>query len=116
MSADLLKYGRQLLDEHGLHDWEITVENLRNKLMYGALFAPFGCKELYGLCDAKNKTIRVDSSLRRSFRQTVLHEIAHALTPDDNDHGLTWLNKAEEIGCTQTHLWPYFLRATAATP
>jgi hypothetical protein len=106
MSYDaMMSCGRQLCDSHGLHDWRISIENLGNRALYGPQ-----CVGLMGYCDDPNKTIRVHRSLRDSFRQTMLHEIAHALTPGSG-HGADWLKKAEEIGCTFRHLLPYHLRA-----
>ena len=99
---EMHEYGRRLLDEHGLHDWCISIENLGNTALYGPM-----CGSIVGCCDTKNKTIRIDSGMRRSFRQTLLHEIAHALTPADNCHGDEWVRKAEEIGCTAAHIERY---------
>ena len=97
--------GRALLDAHGLTDWRFVVENLRNANLYGPC-----SKGLLGYCDIPHKTIRIDhGAVRRQFRQTVLHEIAHALTPNDPGHGQEWINKAGEIGCTLTHRLPYLM-------
>lgn len=95
---EMVEYGRRLLDQHGLRNWRISAENLGNKTLYGPTCG------LVGQCDRAHKTIRIDFRMRRSFRQTLLHEIAHALTPADNCHGDEWVRKAEEIGCTAVHL------------
>src|SRR6266568_4333748 len=63
---------RKLLDKHGLHDWRVCVENLRNPMYVTK------CGPLLGFCDVVNKIIRIDCRYPRKFRQTLLHEIAHA--------------------------------------
>lgn len=94
--------GNALLDKHGLHDWRISFENLRN-----ALYAPNeGDRGFWGQCDFENKVIRIDWRIGRRFRQTMLHEIAHALVGKPG-HGIEWFRKAEEIGCTENELWRY---------
>ena len=40
-----------------------------------------------------------EDNFARDFRDTVLHEIAHVLTPGDH-HGPKWRSVAREIGCT----------------
>jgi hypothetical protein len=100
--SEAVEYGRRLLDEHGLHDWRIFIENLGNTALYGPT-----CAGLVGKWDGADKTIRIDFRMRRSFRQTLLHEIAHASTPADNCHGDEWVRKAEEIGCTAAHIERY---------
>jgi hypothetical protein len=102
---DQVERGRQLLDLHGLSDWHLSIENLHNRCLYGQ-----SCGGTLGHCDRENKTIRIHSPVRGSFRQTLLHEIAHALTPADG-HGEEWRRKAEEIGCTAAGLQIYRLIA-----
>lgn len=94
-----LEVARKLLDKHGLQDWQFKFQRM----------SPPGT---WGHCDYASKTIRIDfeSCPPRQFRQTLLHEIAHALTPAEKEkHGIEWLKKAEEVGCTSAHLWPYYL-------
>lgn len=54
-----------------------------------------------GLCDYSKKTIFFSRKYlhvsKEQFRQTILHEIAHALTPGHN-HDEVWAAKAAEIG------------------
>jgi hypothetical protein len=94
--------GREFLDRFGLHDWRFSMENLRNTRYLQR--EPSG---FLGVCDHTNKVIRIDWRIGRMFRQTMLHEIAHALVGKDGDHGSEWLDKAHEIGCSQRHLLPY---------
>jgi predicted SprT family Zn-dependent metalloprotease len=76
-----------LLRAHGLHDWVIE----------------FGrAKRQFGLCIRSKKTIRLSASLVRLntvklVTNTILHEIAHALTK--GGHTQAWKAKALAIGC-----------------
>jgi hypothetical protein len=98
---EMMAAGRKLLDKHGLHDWRFDEQNLRRK-------PDLTSCDLWGGCIPKGKVIMVDWDVGRRFRQTVLHEIAHALTGED-DHTEEWLKKAQEIGCTFNHLRDYWL-------
>jgi hypothetical protein len=104
--------GQKLLDKHGLHDWRISIENLRNA-MFTSPEHPDG---FWQYCDFDTKTIYIDYYVGRKFRQTMLHEIAHALV-GKSGHGEEWWNKAAEIGCTFISLFPYLyvLRHQAIT-
>ena len=95
----MMAKGRALLDKHGLHDWRFDVQNLRRK-------PGLTDEDLWGGCIPEKKLIVVDWGVGRNFRQTVLHEIAHALagTPD---HGREFLRVAKKIGCTFYRLSGY---------
>lgn len=80
---------RLLLNRYGLSNW--GVRYLRN-----------GSYSTYGLCEHSKKRI----ALNRDFCEngeieqildTILHEIAHALTPGAK-HGYAWKRKCLEIG------------------
>ena len=80
--------GRTLLDKHGLSNWSVSIENINNPNMFTH---DYGCEELDGGCIHTKQTIYIDSMCAdNKFRQTVLHEIAHALTPEDHNHGKKW--------------------------
>ena len=107
--------GRKLLDKHGLKDWKFDIVNLENTAMYGP-----NCIGTMGCCDPEGRHdlmdhcpgIYIDCELR-DVRQTILHEIAHALRGDTQGqdvHDLKWINIAGEIGCTFFHLHPYYVR------
>ncbi len=93
---------RKLLDKYGLQDWQVIFRSLRPPTI--------------GNCDYRSKTIRIDRMFIEprfktlyQFRQILLHEIAHALTPPHlPTHGKEWLKKAEEIGCAKKELRPYY--------
>ena len=61
-------------------------------------------KRRFGQCNYKTRTIKLSAELTirnsaEQVRDTILHEIAHALTPGAK-HGERWRAKAAEIGCT----------------
>ena len=97
--------GRKLLDKYGLHDWGIDVCNLRNSDLF-----PTKICGSRGLCTQALKIIRIDCNEDRSFRQTLLHEIAHALCAASESHGEAWLRRAAEVGCSFVHRAPYLLK------
>jgi hypothetical protein len=81
---------RAELDQHGLTDWGIRLNQNIN--------APF-----LGLCSYKDKCIilnahHVDQHPEVELINTIKHEVAHALTPG-NGHNSVWAEKAREIGC-----------------
>lgn len=60
-------------------------------------------KSSFGLCDYTNRTIQLSrimtaNQCKEQIRDTILHEIAHALTPGAG-HGPAWKRKARELGC-----------------
>lgn len=79
----------ELMKKHGLlPEWE---------------FAFSYAKRRFGSCSYRTKTIHLSLELTElndiePVRNTILHEIAHALTPK-NRHGIMWKKKALEIGC-----------------
>lgn len=90
--ASALDLGASLFVEHGLKGWRLTLDHAKRRA---------------GQCDYKNKTI----SLSRHYvkyadedhiKDTILHEIAHALVGPRHGHDAVWRTKAREIGCTAT--------------
>lgn len=84
-------------------------KTLANKLMRehelkqnGWVFKFDQAKRRFGQCDYRNKTISLSEPLtllnpKSQINDTILHEIAHALTPGAH-HGARWKSKAAEIG------------------
>jgi predicted SprT family Zn-dependent metalloprotease len=81
----------ELMQKHGIKQqgWRFTFDNARRR---------FGC------CKYRPKVITLSKYLthlndEKEVRNTILHEIAHALTPGHH-HDRVWKAKAQEIGCT----------------
>lgn len=80
----------ELMKEHGL-----TSEGWR--------FAYNKRTRAAGICSVRKKTIFLSSPLtlggqEDEVRDTILHEIAHALTPG-HGHDHVWVAKAKQLGC-----------------
>lgn len=84
---------RTELNRHGLSDWGVRLNQNPNS-------------HFLGLCSYKDKCIilsahHIDIHPEPDVRNTILHEIAHALTPGHR-HDDVWVAKAREIGCDNT--------------
>jgi predicted SprT family Zn-dependent metalloprotease len=78
---------RSLMQQHGLTTWTFQFDHARRR---------------FGRCDYTHRRITLSKSLTflnpiEEVRDTILHEIAHALTPGAN-HGPRWRSKCLEIG------------------
>ncbi len=87
------KFCRAELDKHGLTDWHIKITSDPDK-------------SFLGLCVYRDKCIiinafHVDIHPDDEVRNTIRHEVAHALTPG-HGHDEVWADKATEIGCDNT--------------
>ena len=81
---------RGLMDEHGLHRWSLIFDSAKRRA---------------GLCRYDTRTISLSRPLTALYsadevRETVLHEIAHALAGPKAGHGPAWRRVAREIGAT----------------
>lgn len=79
---------RSLMDKHGLQNWGFQFD---------------GAKKTFGVTWYKRKIISLSKTLTElneesHVRDTILHEIAHALVPRGG-HSREWRRKAIEIGC-----------------
>lgn len=75
-----------LLAKYGLRDWQFGIGKLPS--------------QYWGETDLDEKLITIsDACPDHEIREAILHEIAHALVPDDFDHGYAWQDKARELGC-----------------
>lgn len=77
------------LEKHGLKDWTFKFDSAVRR---------FGC------CYHNRKLITISKKLTlcneyEQFRNTLLHEIAHALAGRHNGHNNVWRKIALEIGC-----------------
>lgn len=85
-------------------------ESLANSLMMkhnvyqrGWRFKFDNAKRRFGVCKYRSKIISLSKNLTAlnnvlEVQDTILHEIAHALTPGQH-HNNVWKMKAEELGC-----------------
>ena len=76
-----------LMARHGLTGWVFKFDRAKRR---------------FGACSYTTRTISLSRALTRIndsliVRETLLHEIAHALTPGAN-HGLAWQAKCRELG------------------
>lgn len=93
---ETLALTRSLMDQHGLFHWTAKLD---------------GGKTRFGLCSYDRQTISVSRHLaainpESEIRNTILHEIAHALVGPGHNHGPVWKAKAREIGAipSATHI------------
>lgn len=87
---DVLELAHDLLREHGLPDWRIIYDHARRRA---------------GLCNFTTRTISLSRHYARHapldhIKDTILHEIAHALVGPRHGHNAVWRQKAREIGCS----------------
>ncbi len=81
---------RRLMDEHGLTDWRLAFVESGRRL---------------GDCHYRDRVIRIGRAHAlagndEGIRDTVLHEIAHALAGPDTHHGPLWKAIARRVGAT----------------
>ena len=87
-----LETAAELMQHHGLCGWTVKLDHARRRA---------------GQCDYTNRTISLSRHYVRQaepdhIRDTILHEIAHALVGPRHGHDAVWRRKAREIGCTAT--------------
>ena len=90
--AEALNLAADLMKEHGLGDWRIKLDHARRRA---------------GQCDYNKKEISLSRHYVRyaemeHIRDTILHEIAHALVGPNHGHDAVWRQQARAIGCTAT--------------
>ena len=81
---------RRLMDEHGLTGWTLAFVEATKRL---------------GTCNYSHRVIRIGRShalegSEAQIRNTVLHEIAHAIAGHEAGHGPLWKATARRIGAT----------------
>ncbi len=105
------RWAEQLIRSHGLTDWEFVFNRRKRSL---------------GMCSYDRKTIElsthfVDRNEMVSIRDTLLHEIAHALVGPGHGHDAVWKRKCVEIGaipqrcCRTARMPPGRWQANCAT-
>lgn len=83
------RQARMLMAAHGLTGWHFEWDNAARR---------------FGRCTYSTKTISMSRQLTQqrsveAVRNTMLHEIAHALVGAGHGHNEVWRRKAIEIGC-----------------
>jgi hypothetical protein len=81
---------RRLMAQHGLVSWIFAFDNAKTRA---------------GVCRPSDRVIALSQPLTRlhsdaEVRDTLLHEIAHALVGAEHRHDEVWRAKAVEIGCS----------------
>lgn len=81
----------ELMDQHGLIDlkWYFEFDNSKRR---------FGCCNYTKKCISLSKELVLLNDVAQ-VKDTILHEIAHALVGSKNGHNYIWKQKAIEIGC-----------------
>lgn len=86
--SDAYRMGTELLQRHGLHGWSLVFDNAKRRA---------------GVCRYTQRVIGLSAPLARlhspdEVRETLLHEIAHALTGPEHGHDGIWVAQARAIG------------------
>jgi SprT-like family len=86
--AEAEKLAKGLMQQHGLSGWEFKWDRAKKRL---------------GCCNYTRKRISLSAFQTRvrgemEVKDTILHEIAHALLPPRSGHGKLWKAKCVEIG------------------
>lgn len=86
--AEICKLAAALLAEHGLAGWSFSFDHASRRA---------------GCCDYRRKRISLALQFARQageeeIRDTLLHEIAHALVGKKHNHDAVWRAKAQQIG------------------
>ncbi|WP_240917889.1 SprT family zinc-dependent metalloprotease [Phycicoccus sp. HDW14] len=100
-----LAMGRRLLREHGLDGWSIVADRAKTRA---------------GVCRFGRRQIGISAPLTAlhsedEVRDTLLHEIAHALVGPEHGHDEVWRATAVRIGCSGSGACPPTPRASRAT-
>ena len=87
---DAFALAEHLLEKHGLGHWHVRYD---------------GAKRRAGVCRFREKALGLSAPLtalhsEAEVRDTILHEIAHALAGPRHGHDETWRQIAVDIGCS----------------
>lgn len=87
---DAFALAEHLLDEHDLHGWSVAYDTAKNRA---------------GVCRFADRVLGLSAPLTAlhdevEVRDTILHEIAHALAGPAHGHDAHWRRVATGIGCS----------------
>lgn len=87
--SKILELANKYRQMHGLYVWTMAINNR--------------LRTTAGRCNTGRRRIELSGHVMRQWEvadvvDTILHEIAHALTPKDRGHGAEWRAKCVEIG------------------
>lgn len=88
------RLARQLLDQHGLQDWQFKLCSSKHRVAV--------CK--HGLKRIEYSTHYLAKTSEEKIKDTILHEIAHALVGKGHGHDASWRLKCLEIGARPERL------------
>lgn len=93
--TEAVAFTKDLLDKHGLEDYKVRITTDPKATFAGKHYEfPYKMIVLNGLM--------IDVHPEPEIKNTILHEVAHAIVGNKEGHNDTWRNKAKEIGCFNT--------------
>lgn len=89
---------------------ELALDLMREHELKNWLFQFDRAKVRFGYCNYRDKIISLSKHLtelnsKALVKDTILHEIAHALVGKKHNHGKVWKEKAIAIGCSATRCY-----------
>jgi predicted SprT family Zn-dependent metalloprotease len=92
--AEAASLAAELMRQHGLHDWGL-VFNRRKK---GLGLCVWPCEKNGWKGRIELSAYYIERNPIQDIRDTILHEIAHALAGPMAGHGVSWMAKCRQIG------------------
>jgi predicted SprT family Zn-dependent metalloprotease len=93
---EAVQMAEELLRLHGLRDWGVVIDRAKTRA---------------GVCRSSSREIGLSGPLtslsaRHEVRETILHEIAHALVGPVHKHDVVWRAQAARLGCSTAACLP----------